>query len=231
MNVPVRPVPFLEQGDHLSREEFERRYESMPGVKKAELVEGVVHMPSPTRAEHHGSPHFDLIIWLGMYKVSTPGVRGCDNCTVRLDHANEFQPDALLYIEPDCGGAIKLSDDDYLEGAPELVAEVAASTASLDLKTKLQVYCRNGVKEYLVWRVADGVMDWFILRQSQYESLSVGPDGIGKSEIFPGLWLAASALTQHNMNAVLQVLQQGLASPEHAAFVQTLQQARGQMQG
>ena len=43
---PPRILP-LEHGDHLTREEFERRYEAMPHVRKAELIEGVVYMPSP----------------------------------------------------------------------------------------------------------------------------------------------------------------------------------------
>src|SRR5262245_6609192 len=121
-----KPLP-LETGDRLTRPEFERRYEAMPELRKAELIEGVVFMPSPTRYERHGLPDRYLGIWLGTYQVGTPGVGGADNSTVRLDMDNEPQPDDLLFIEPARGGQCRISEDDYIEGAPELVAEVSAS--------------------------------------------------------------------------------------------------------
>src|SRR5205823_5660159 len=134
------PPPPLEPGDRLSREEFERRYEAMPELKKAELIEGVVHLPSPVRMMRHGRPHAGIITWLGVYDANTAGVWVVDNTTLRLDLDNEPQPDAALMIEPDCGGQVRLTSDDYVEGAPELVAEVAASSASIDLHAKLRVY-------------------------------------------------------------------------------------------
>jgi Uma2 family endonuclease len=219
------PVPPLEAGDHLTRAEFERRYEAMPELKKAELIEGVVFMPSPVRFTRHGSPRAALIAWMGMYWESTPGVRVGDNSTVRLDLANEPQPDALMIIEPDCGGQAQVDADDYIEGAPELVAEVAASSASIDLNTKLRVYRRNNVKEYLVWRVRDQAIDWFVLRQSQYDPLPLA-GGLYRSEVFPGLWLDPAALTRFDLATVLQVLQRGVASAEHGTFVSRLRQAR-----
>jgi hypothetical protein len=218
-------VPALEPGDHLTRDEFERRYDAMPDLKKAELIEGVVYMPSPVRQAQHGSPHFDLITWLGVYRAATPGVEGGDNSTIRLDLNNAPQPDALLIIEPGRGGRVQISDDDYVVGGPELVAEVAASRAAFDLNTKLRVYRRNGVQEYLVWRVLDNAIDWFVLAQNDYESLAPGADGVYRSHVFPGLWLNAGALARRDLPAVLQVLQQGLASPEHAAFIARLRQA------
>jgi Uma2 family endonuclease len=220
------PIPPLEAGDHLSRAEFERRYRAMPELKKAELIEGVVFMPSPVRFDQHGSPHAALIAWLGVYWASTPGVRVGDNSTVRLDLDNEPQPDALMIIEPDRGGQARIDADGYVEGAPELVAEVAASTASIDLNTKLRVYRRNNVKEYIVWRARDQAIDWFVLRQSQYEPLPLA-DGPYRSEVFPGLWLDPAALTRSDLATVLQVLQRGVASAEHATFVTRLQQAGG----
>jgi Uma2 family endonuclease len=155
--------------------------------------------------------------------VSTPGVRGGDNSTVRLDLDNEPQPDALLFIEPSCGGQVVMSADGYIEGAPELVAEVAASSAAIDLHTKLRVYRRNGVREYVVWRVLDRAIDWFVLRQGQYDPLPLSLDGFYQSEVFPGLWLDPEALIRSDMVTVLQELQQGIASPEHTAFVARLQ--------
>src|SRR3954454_9356608 len=144
-------VPYLENGDHLTRAEFERRYDAMPHLKKAELIEGVVYMPSPVRYKHHSRPHFDLIGWLAQYRAATPGVEGGDNGSIRLDLDNMPQPDAFLMVLPECGGQARISDDDYVEGAPELVAEVASSSVSFDLHQKLQVYRRSGVREYAVW--------------------------------------------------------------------------------
>src|ERR671922_3091229 len=113
----------LENGDRLTRAEFERRYEAMPHLNKAELIEGVVYVPSPVRHRHHGAPHAQLIGWLVQYAAHTPGVEVADNTSVRLDLDNEPQPDALLRIDPACGGQSRLSEDDFIEGAPELVAE------------------------------------------------------------------------------------------------------------
>ncbi|HKI35861.1 MAG TPA: Uma2 family endonuclease [Gemmataceae bacterium] len=219
--------PLLEQGDHLTREEFERRYDAIPGLKKAELIEGVVYMPSPVRLGHHGSPHIDLATWIGVYRASTPGVRAGDNTSVRLDPTNEPQPDALMLIEPACGGQARITADDYVEGGPELVAEVAASSVSIDLNLKFRVYRRCNVREYIVWRVTDQQIDWFVLRGPQYERLPPGPDGHYRSEVFPGLWLDVAALIRGDLATVLQVLQRGVASSEHAAFVARLQQAAG----
>lgn len=224
MNVPTarpRKIPPLENGDHLTRDEFERRYEAMPGVK-AELIEGVVFMSSPVRVTEHGGPHADLITWLGVYRAGTAGVDTADNTTVRLDTGNQPQPDIVVYIDPACGGRTT-TDDGYLIGPPELVAEVSASSVSIDLNTKFDVYRRNGVGEYVVWRVLDAAVDWFLLRGNQYARLNPDPaDGLLRSETFPGLWLDPAALVRRDLAAVLATLTRGLASPEHAAFVRQL---------
>ncbi len=212
------PVPPLENGDCLTRAEFERRYEAMPEVKKAELIEGVVYMPSPVRLNQHGSPQAMLITWLGVYWSATPSVQVGDNTTVRLDLDNDPQPDALMIIDPARGGKARVSANDYIEGRPELVAEVAASSASLDLNAKFRAYRRNGVPEYLVWRVLDNAVDWFVLRGDQYQRLPLGDDGLFRSEQFPGLWLDPVALARFDLANVLAIAQLGLASPDHAAF-------------
>ena len=214
----------LEQGDHLTRAEFERRYEMMPHVKKAELIEGVVHMASAVRFALHGCPNADLVTWLGVYRAGTPGVRHADNVTIRLDLDNEPQPDALLLVLPSHGGRATITADDYIADGPELVGEISASTVSNDLDEKFRVYRRNAVQEYIVWRIQDAALDWFVLRNGQYERLQPDAVGILKSEVFPGLWLDVAALTRFDLAAVLQVLQQGLAHPDHEAFVQRLQQ-------
>ncbi|MCL1471823.1 Uma2 family endonuclease [Argonema antarcticum] len=217
---PPLTIPPLENGDKLTRAEFERRYEAMPEVKKAELIEGMVYMASPLRFESHAEPHAYIMGWLATYKAGTPGVRLGDNPTVRLDADNEPQPDALLRIEQ--GGRSRISDDDYVEGATELIVEIAASTASLDLHKKLTVYRRNGVQEYLVWRVYDRQFDWFRLNAGEYIQVDPNADGIICSQIFPGLWLDKAALLGGNLAKVLEILQQGLATQEHQAFVQQL---------
>jgi Uma2 family endonuclease len=145
-----------------------------------------------------------------------------DNSTVRLDLDNEPQPDGSLLIDPECGGQTRISADGYIEGAPELVLEVASSSASYDLHTKRHVYRRNGVREYVVWRVLDEAIDWFVLRDGEYERLDLGDDGILRSEVFAGLWLDPAALVRHDLATVLATVQRGVASPDHAAFAATL---------
>jgi Uma2 family endonuclease len=231
-------VPPLQQGDHLTRDEFERRYDATPGIKKAELIEGIVYISPPeiiegnaymappaVRWDYHGGPHFDLVFWLGYYRAATPGIRGGDNSSVRLDLENEPQPDVCLFIDPDRGGAARLVNG-YIEGAPELVAEVSASSVSIDLNAKLRVYRRNAVAEYLVWRVVDRTVDWFELRDGNYVPLPADADGIIRSKVFPGLWLATKAMIEDQESVVLDVLRQGLASSDHAQFVSLLQSRR-----
>lgn len=210
-------VPPLENGDRLTRSEFERRYGAMPELKKSELIEGTVLIPSPVRFSSHAEPHLRLVRWLGTYQEATPGTRCSDNATVRLDLDNQPQPDALLLIDPALGGQARISEDDFVEGPPEFIAEVASSSVSYDLHSKLHVYRRNGVREYLVWRTLDQAIDWFVLREGQYEPLA--PDGtVLKSEVFSGLWLDPEALLSGKLEAVLEILRQGLASADYAAF-------------
>jgi Uma2 family endonuclease len=201
----------------------------MPALKKAELIEGIVYMASPLHFEPHAEPHADLMGWLWTYKIATPGVRLGDNPTVRLDVDNEPQPDAVLLIDAQRGGQTCLSDDGYIEGAPEFVAEISASTATIDLRDKKRVYRRNGVKEYLVWQVMNRRIDWFSLQEEEYIALLPDAEGIIRSRVFPGLWLAVSALLDGDMPSALAkpskriaTLQAGLNSDAHQEFVQQL---------
>lgn len=226
LNVPTPflrdvPIPPLENGDRLTRAEFERRYHAMPGVKKAELIEGIVYMPSPVRIRNHGTPHSKLTSWIDSYEVETPGTQVADNATVRLDLDNEPQPDVLLRIVTEAGGSSWISEDDYLEGGPEFTAEVAASSASYDCHAKKNAYRRNGVQEYLIWLVLENRLEWWRLVEGEY--LPLEPEnGIYRSQVFPGLWLDGEALLQADWKRVREVLAEGIASPEHAAFVETL---------
>ena len=217
-----REVPALATGDHLTREEFHRRYELMPDVKKAELIEGVVYMPSPVSIDAHAQPYLDFGGWITHYCSRTPGlIRGGD-ATVFLDGINEPQPDVLLGIPEAAGGQTKLvrrKKKLYVDGAPEFVAEISASTVSIDLHAKLAAYQRNGVREYLVWRTEDAAVDWFALRDGRFTPLAAdAADGLIKSAIFPGLWLDAAALLRGDLAALFSAVEAGCATDAHRDF-------------
>jgi Uma2 family endonuclease len=215
----ARTAPLLEPGDRLSREEFERRYERMPDVKKAELIEGIVYMPSPIRVEHHAYPQIDLAGWLWVYASETPSVRCACTPTVRLDLDNEPQPDLVLHKLPTKGGQTRISTDDYIEGAPELVVEMVGSSSAYDLHQKKGAYRRNGVREYLAWIAGEQRLVWWELRDGEYHEILPQADALLKSGVFPGLWLDAQALLRGDKKIVLATLRKGLDSPEHAAFL------------
>jgi len=221
-------VPLLQPGDRLNRAEFERRYNAMPDCKKAELIEGVVYVPSPARL-CHGQPHGSLMAWIVNYAIETPGTDAADNVTNRLDNDNEPQPDVALFVDPACGGQTRVSEDGYLTGPAEFVAEVSVSSVSLDRGAKLRTYERHGVREYLIWRVDDKLLEWYVLRDDGFELQSLPDDGIYRSETFPGLWLNAAAMLQRDGKSVMRVLNEGLATSEHAAFVARLESRRDRM--
>jgi len=225
---PLEPFldgpPPLQNGDHLTRDEFERRYHAMPEKVKAELIDGVVYLRGPPVTDPgHSHPHFRFITWLGVYEAHTSGTAGGDNGTIRLDLKSEPQPDTFLRILPEYGGQTRNTDDKYIEGAPELVAEIAASSVSYDLHEKLAAYRRNGVLEYIVWRVLDGAVDWFKLTGGEFVRQQPDTRGIYKSSVFPGLWLDAASLLAGQPAKVLAALHEGIATKEHAAFVARLE--------
>ncbi|PYJ00420.1 MAG: hypothetical protein DME25_20805 [Verrucomicrobia bacterium] len=210
---PASAEPLLEAGDRLTRDEFERRYERMPHVKKAELIEGTVYMPPPVRVKQHALPHSHLGGWLALYAAETPGVESADNSTVRLDLDNEPQPDLVLMKLN--GGQARISEDDFIEGAPELVVEVVSSSRAYDLHQKKGASRRNGIREYLAWITGEKRLLWWELREGEYHELAPDAQGLLKSRVFPGLWLDTVA-----------TLRRGLDSPEHSAFVVTTGSAR-----
>ena len=132
------------------------------------------------------------------------------------------QPDADLRVEEEYGGQSYIDEDDYLQNVPELVLEVAASTASYDLHDKLEMYLLHGAKEYLVWRVLDKEIDWFVSQEGTYSKLQPDAQGVIASTVFPGLRLAVNALLAGDLATVLAELQKGIASDEHQAFVAAL---------
>jgi Uma2 family endonuclease len=215
-------VPPLENGAHLSASEFLRRYETMPEVKKAELINGVVYMASPLRIDRHGEPDNLIQGWLFNYSVATPGVKAASNSTTRLGPDDVPQPDALLRILPESGGRSRVDAKGYLDGAPELIVEVAASSVSLDVREKLTAYRRARVLEYFVWRTEDRAIDWWFLETDEYRPLPKAADGTLRSQTFPGLWLDVQALLTGDGAKVLATLQEGVHSTEHAVFVASL---------
>jgi Putative restriction endonuclease len=219
---PTPRVPPLENGDRLTSREFLRRYQAMPGVKKAELIEGIVYMGSPVRIEQHAKPDGIVQTWLGTYAARTPGTENATNATSRLDVDNVPQPDALLRLLPECGGRSRVDEEGYLIGPPELVFEICASSASIDLRDKLKVYRRAGILEYLVWRTTEDRFDWLVLESDDYQASPPDARGLIRSRAFPGLWLDTTALLNQNSAQVLDALQNGLASSEHQHFAQRL---------
>lgn len=193
----------------------------MPDLKKAELVEGVVYMPSPVSATHANS-HGQVVTWLGVYSARTPGVHLGDNATVRLDLDNEVQPDAFLRIGEAHGGHSRVSGDGFIDGAPELVVEVALSGAAYDLHDKLRAYRRSGVGEYIVLQLQERRLDWFRLEEGEYKHLSADAAGLIRRRVFPGLQLDAQALLAGDLAAVLAAQQAGVQSTAHGDFAAQL---------
>lgn len=208
-------------GDQLTREEFLDRWEAMPELKFAELIGGTVFMPSPLRPEHARSDA-DITYVLRHYAVHTPRCDVGSNSTW-LMLADSPQPDCYLRIDERCGGSSWMGER-YLEGAPELVAEVCLSSSSYDLNQKKALYEAAGVAEYLALLVARRELRWFRLVGKEYQQVPVPPDGIIRSLVFPGLWLDVGALLDGDMLKVIEVLERGLATPQHGEFVERIRQ-------
>jgi Uma2 family endonuclease len=222
---PRKILPPLVAGQHLDQPTFHDRYEAMPPETRAELVDGVVYMPSPLRFDH-GEEDNNVGGWLFHYKRFTPGVHSPGNATVKLYRAGEPQPDCQLFIPAELGGQVRIDEEGYITGAPELIAEIARSSRAYDLNEKKGDYERAGVKEYVVVELDPNQVHWFIRRGNHFEELAAGPDGIYRSEVFPGLWLDAEALFAEDLMRLIEVLDRGLATPEHAAFAARLAEAR-----
>jgi Uma2 family endonuclease len=215
----------LVDGDHLSVEEFERRYEAMPHLKKAELINGVVHMPPPVH-DDHSTPHSFASAWVGLYCAHTPGTQAHIERSVQFIGHSEVQPDVMLVIRPEHGGATFLNERGNLAGSPELILEVAATSANYDLYEKKDLYHANRVREYIVWQTLDARLDWFDWESTAYVRRLPDKPGLIKSRVFPGLWLNVTALLNGRHDAVLRTVQAGVASAEHRAFVRKLGAAR-----
>jgi Uma2 family endonuclease len=210
----------------MTREEFHRRYEQCPPHVKAELIDGVVYVASPVGSLHaNHQPELSGALWL--YKAATPGVEILDNATTILGPENEPQPELALRILPECGGRSGTTTERYVEGAPELVAEIAHSSRNLDLHQKREAYQRAGVLEYVVWSLEEPELHWFDFRAGR--PLRPNRQGTFRSRAFPGLWIDRQALLDRDTLRIVATVQQGVASRPHGAFVKRLQAARRKM--
>jgi Uma2 family endonuclease len=215
-------LPPLENGDRLDQPTFHARYQAMPEDCRAELIGGIVYMPSPQKIPHSKAQQL-VVRWLDEYAEVTPGTEALLNNTQILGPDSEPEPDACLFVAPECGGRVYADKDDYLHGAPELIVEVSSSTESIDLHRKKQDYQEAGVGEYVVLALRTQQVFWFLRKRGKYREVPLPADGIFRSRMFPGLWLDAEAMLRCHRPGVLAVLRQGVATPEHAAFVAKLQ--------
>jgi Uma2 family endonuclease len=220
MSTVAEQVLPLVVGDYLSREEFLRRWEAMPQLKRAELIRGVVYMPSPT-GRRHGTMEANLSAWLGVYRAWTPGCESANNATWLMLEEEAPQPDVSLWVSPEHGGNASLQGE-LLSGTPEFLAEVCLSNTTYDLHQKLEVYQEAGVQEYLAVLIHEQELRWHRLVRRRFRSQPLPADGVYRSTTFPGLWLDAAALLAGDLAAVLKLVNEGIASPEHEAFVKRL---------
>lgn len=230
-------VPPLRDGDRMNAEEFLRRYAADPVVYSAELLQGVVHVTRwrefqngkeaivpPISAGGHATPDNHLQTVFGTYAANTSGVASHSAVTTILpSKTTGLEPDAMLRVLPECGGGADIGADNFVHGVPELLAEISFTSGARDFGKKFDAYQADGVPEYLVWRTAEQEVHWFALKRKKYVALQPHADGTLRSSAFPGLWLDVPALLAGDLAKVLATLQQGVASPEHAAFVAKLQ--------
>ncbi|MBY0228074.1 MAG: Uma2 family endonuclease [Gemmataceae bacterium] len=219
MSAPATTMPKLRDGERMDAETFWRLYEAAPPGVRAELVGGVVRMPPPLSGDDHGRPHAELTFVFMCYLMGTPGVFVYTASTVRLGPDDAPEPDLALRIGT---GGLSRMVDGFITGPPELSAEIAASTDSFDRNAKLRSYEEAGIPEYLIWRTLRRLFEWRVLEEGGYVLLAPDPDGIIRSRILPGCWIDPEALLRGDLTRCREVMELGLASPAHAAFVALL---------
>jgi Uma2 family endonuclease len=209
----------LADGERLSREEFLRRWEAMPHLKRAELIGGVVYMPSPL-SRPHGKAEWMIATWAGVYASATPGCDGSVESTWFMKQ-DAPQPDCALWLLPEYGGRSS-AEGKYGAGAAEFIAEISLSSKERDLGPKYQLFQKTGVEEYLTLLLQEQQARWHRLLAGAYQTMPPGEDGVFRSVVFPGLWLNPEALFAEDFPKMLATLQEGLSSKEHVAFVKRL---------
>ncbi len=212
----------LVTGDRMNVQEFLRRWEELPDLKNAELIDGIVHVPSPV-SRQHGCLDTRIISWLAQYAQLTPGCEAGNNSTwLMLDSAP--QPDAYLRILPAHGGQSR-DEVQYSAGAPELAIEICMTSTEVDFGPKRRLYQRAGVREYITAELFAKRILWRVLSGDVYVPQEAPPDGILRSQVFPGLWLDVAAFWANDGARMLAALNAGLASDDHQLFVQRLRAA------
>jgi Uma2 family endonuclease len=216
--------PWLENGESMDQKTFHERYQKTPPGFKAELIGGIVYVMASPVGSFHAQNDSDTIGWLVYYRASTPGTAVQNNATTILSKESEPQPDSALLIRPEYGGQTRGdgAGGKHTIGAPELVVEVAHSSRSIDLRAKFADYERAGVREYIVLDLRKKAVLWSRLIDGRFVPIPVDPDGLMRSHVFHGLWLDPVALASGEIARVFAALNLGLASPEHAAFVEEL---------
>jgi hypothetical protein len=222
-------TPWLVDGERLDRATFHERYEAMPGETRAELIGGVVYMASPLGLRH-GRSNVPVVVWLSYYSEWTPGTEVLDNASVFFEDYGEPQPDVVLRILPENGGRTHDEGKYYADG-PELIVEVSDSTLKKDLGPKLADYERAGVPEYIVLGVNPPAIRWHFRINDRLVEVGPDPDGFYRSKVLPGLWLDPVALLAGKTRRLREVIDLGIATAGHAAFVARLAEAGGADRG
>jgi Uma2 family endonuclease len=226
---PRTALPWLVEGEKLDRATFHERYAAMPESTRAELIGGVVYMASPLGLRH-GISDPRAAFWLGYYQAFTPGTEVLGNASVFFEDYGEPQPDIVLRILPENGGRT-VDEGNYYTDGPELVVEVSDSTLKKDLGPKLADYERAGVPEYIVFGVDPPVVRWHFRVDGRLVELGPDEDGIYRSKVFPGLWLDPVALLSNDKLRLMEIVDLGVATDDHAAFVARLAEAGGAGRG
>jgi Uma2 family endonuclease len=221
----TRTLPPLENGDQLDQPTYHARYEAMPEDCRAQLIAGIVYMASPQKMPHSKAQTL-AARWLDEYAEATPGTEALLNNTQILGPESEPEPDLCLFVLPECGGRVRVDEEQYLHGPPELIVEVSWATESIDLHRKKDDYQQAGVREYVVLALRMQQVFWFVLRRGKYLEVALPSDGLFRSREFPGLWLDAEAMLSNHRVRVLAALKQGLATAEHTAFVAKLEKQK-----
>lgn len=195
----------LHSGDRMSRDEFLRRWERIPEIKRAELIDGVVYLASPV-SELHSDYEQLFNRWLSHYQERTEGLKVMPAATFLLAGSSP-QPDlALIRLSGSSRSGKK-----FREGPPELVVEIAYSSLAYDLGPKLELYRRGGVAEYITVLLEEKKVQWRVLENRRYHALRPS-GGYLKSRAYPGLWLDPKAVFPPRIRELLASVEAGLAS-------------------
>jgi Uma2 family endonuclease len=224
MPSPVLTATELVTGERMTVEEFLCCWEELPDLKNAELIDGVVHVPSPVSLDH-GNLDTLIHLWLAYYAQATPGCQAGNNATwLMLNSAP--QTDAHLRILPSYGGQSR-DERRYGAGAPELAVEICLTSTEVDFGPKRKLYQRAGVREYITIELFWKRMVWRVLDENAvYVPQEIPPDGIARSRVFPGLWLDVAAFWAEDGAKMLAALNAGLVSEDHQKFVARLAAAK-----